>query len=154
MPVKEITSYNVYLASQSGVTSSNYSRLPNGEKRSVSSGDSYIVQYITGLELRKTYYFVVTSLEGTSESTESKEVSATPHAAVVVAGNGTIKYQPIDWTCYMIVADDGKTYDAENLPKEYEVEGQRIYFEAKIIEGYISQCAGTTIELTKIEKIP
>jgi cellulose 1,4-beta-cellobiosidase len=69
------TGYNVYMASESGVTKDNYGTKPDGNKYSAITTTSYTV---TGLTNGKTYYFVVTALDSLGESTESSEVSATP----------------------------------------------------------------------------
>ncbi|MCI0528344.1 MAG: hypothetical protein L0Y56_12965, partial [Nitrospira sp.] len=73
--VTEATSYNLYMASASGVTKSNYNTLPDGMKHTqVTSPFTHI-----GLTNGKTYYFVVTGINANGESPESDEVAATPH---------------------------------------------------------------------------
>jgi hypothetical protein len=72
--VPNATSYNLYMASQGGVTKSNYSSLPDAMKHSeVSSPFTH-----TCLTNGTTYYFVVTAVNSAGESTESAEVSTTP----------------------------------------------------------------------------
>jgi len=72
--VSGATSYNVYMASVTGVTKTNYTSLTGGaESASVSS--PYVQ---TGLTNGTTYYFVVTAVNANGESSESSQVSATP----------------------------------------------------------------------------
>lgn len=73
-PVAGASSYNVYMASQSGVTKSNYATLPDGMQHvGVTSPYTH-----TGLTNGKTYYFVVTAVNSGGESSESTEASAKP----------------------------------------------------------------------------
>ncbi len=70
------TSYNIYLASETGVDKVNYKSKANGQKiTNVSSPHT-----IPGLTNGTIYYFVVTALKGNLESTGSNEVSAEPTA--------------------------------------------------------------------------
>jgi len=76
-PVTGATSYNLYMASQSGVNKSNYGSLPDGMKHPGITGTTFTH---TGLTNGKTYYFVVTALNAGGESGESSEVFGTPMA--------------------------------------------------------------------------
>lgn len=83
------TSYNIYMASQSGVTKSS-TTLPNYAKYSSMTG-AYTV---TGLTNGTTYYFVVTSLNGFyGESSASSEVAVTPAASSTLTVSGAVKYE-------------------------------------------------------------
>ncbi len=62
------TSYNIYMSESPGVTKLSGSKIPNVTLRTFT---------ITQLELGKTYYFVVTVVNGSGESKESKELSYT-----------------------------------------------------------------------------
>lgn len=73
-PFSGATSYNLYMASQSGVTKTNYATLTEGMQHTgVTSPYTH-----TGLTNGKTYYFVVTAVNSGGESSESTEVSAKP----------------------------------------------------------------------------
>lgn len=82
-------SYNIYMASQPGVTKANYATLSDGAVF-VSTGSSHTA---TGLVNGKTYYFVVTSVNGFGESSESSEVTATPAASGAPSVTGQVRYE-------------------------------------------------------------
>lgn len=83
-------SYNLYMASQSGVSKTNYTTLTDGMVHSTSAG----TYTHTGLVNGKTYYFVVTSINSFGESSESNEVSAAPTATVgSLTVSGSVKYE-------------------------------------------------------------
>ena len=67
-PVPDATSYNLYWSTSSGVTRSSGTQIPD-----VVSGYLH-----TGLVNGTTYYYVVTALEATRESSYSTEISARP----------------------------------------------------------------------------
>jgi hypothetical protein len=93
--VSGATSYNIYMASQSGVTKSNYSTLTNGMKHEgVTSPYTH-----TSLTNGTIYYFVVTAVNSAGESSESSQVSATPSLFTgtwKTTINGTL-FQESDW---------------------------------------------------------
>src|SRR3989304_2799228 len=79
----DVTSYNLYMASQSGVTRENYAALSDGMKHAgVTSPHMH-----TNLENGKTYYFVVTAVNSNGESEESNEASAIPQQQEEEADN-------------------------------------------------------------------
>lgn len=72
-------SYNVYMASQSGVTRTNVTTLPGNMTH---IGLPAIFDHPPGLEADSTYYFVVTAQNAAGESVESCEVTARITGAV------------------------------------------------------------------------
>lgn len=77
-PVSDATSYNVYMAAQAGVTKTNFGNLLSGmQHTNVTAPFNH-----TGLANGTTYYFVVTAVNASGESTESNSVSATPTALI------------------------------------------------------------------------
>jgi hypothetical protein len=76
--VSGATSYNLYRASATGVTKANYASLPDGVRQTgVTSPASD-----TGLANGKTYYYIVTAVNGAGESAGSVECSAMPMAGL------------------------------------------------------------------------
>ncbi len=73
--VSGASSYNVYMASQSGVTKTNYATLTEGMSHTGITSSPYTH---TGLTNGTTYYFVATAVNSCGESSESAEVSAKP----------------------------------------------------------------------------
>ncbi|MEW5760545.1 MAG: carboxypeptidase regulatory-like domain-containing protein, partial [Candidatus Thermoplasmatota archaeon] len=73
---------------------------------------------------------------------------------VIVSGTGTIKYIDLEGGFWGIISDDNNSYDPTNLPEEFQVDGLRVYFEAKILEDQagIDQW-GTIVEIIKIEAL-
>jgi hypothetical protein len=83
-------SYNVYMASQSGLTKANYAALPDGSVLSNTTG----THTQTGLVNGKTYYFIVTSVNGFfGESIESNEVAIIPAASTSLSVSGLVTYE-------------------------------------------------------------
>lgn len=74
------SSYNVYMASEPGVTKGNYAGKPDGMRHeNVTSPFTH-----SGLANGRTYYFVVTAVVDLGvESNESNEVSATPQSSLL-----------------------------------------------------------------------
>jgi fibronectin type 3 domain-containing protein len=75
------TSYNIYMSESPGVTKLSGSKIPNAINPSS----------ITQLEPGKTYYFVVTVVNGSGESEESKELSYT----AVTDGIGLVYFKDL-----------------------------------------------------------
>ena len=82
--VSGASSYNLYMASVTGVTKNNYISLTSGVK-----GTGVTSPFIqTGLPNGTAHYFVVTAINANGESSESSQVSATPQAGIPIV------YQP------------------------------------------------------------
>ncbi|MGQ0702899.1 MAG: fibronectin type III domain-containing protein [Gemmatimonadales bacterium] len=75
--VSGATSYNLYSASQAGVTKANFASKPDGARRTNVTSPAAV----TGLVNGRTYFFLVTAVGTGGESRESAEVNATPQAA-------------------------------------------------------------------------
>lgn len=78
--ISNATSYNIYMAAQSGVTKSNYASLTGGAK--ITGATSPYAA--SGLTNGTTYYFVVTAVNSAGESSESSEASAAPQSSAPV----------------------------------------------------------------------
>ncbi|MDH3451696.1 MAG: cadherin-like beta sandwich domain-containing protein, partial [Gammaproteobacteria bacterium] len=77
--VAEATHYNVYRATESGVSAENYTRLTDGVVERITATTTRVLN----LENGKTYYFVVTAADGTREGAGSIEVQAAPSATAM-----------------------------------------------------------------------
>ncbi|MFO0840651.1 MAG: hypothetical protein U1D55_19245 [Phycisphaerae bacterium] len=80
-----VSSYNVYLATQPGVSPSNYASLPGGRRIAGASSPLLVSNLLNGTP----YYFVVTCVEGAGEGGPSMEASATPAPAWTQAATGS-----------------------------------------------------------------
>jgi hypothetical protein len=72
----------------------------------------------------------------------------------VISSIGTVTYVDSVGGFYGIISDDGEHYDSIDLGSEFQEEGLRIRFEAKLrddIRGI--HMWGKVIEITKIEKL-
>lgn len=82
-------SYNIYMASQPGVTKANFASLTDGMSHiGVTSPFTHM-----GLVNGTTYYFVVTSVNSFGESGESSEVAVTPATTSSLTVSGAVKYE-------------------------------------------------------------
>ena len=71
-----------------------------------------------------------------------------------VCGTGIIKFFYLEGGFYGIIGDDGNHYDPINLSKEFQDDGLRIRFKAKIREDVASiHMWGRPIEIIKIESL-
>ena len=72
----------------------------------------------------------------------------------VVSGTGTVKFINLEGGFYGIIGDDGEHYDPINLDQEFQEDGLRIHFEAKVHEDVAStHMWGTIVEITNIERL-
>jgi|GEM_PF-2419101 len=172
--VSGATSYNLYMASVSGMTKSNYGFLADGMKHeSVTSPFTHI-----GLTNGKTYYFVVTAVNANGESSESSEVSATPvlsgtappaPTGVVVTpsdGQVTISWNPVsDATSYNLYMasvsgvnknnynslTDGMIHEAVTSPFTHTglTNGKTYYFVVTAVNTH-----GESVESAQVSAMP
>lgn len=135
-PVVGADSYNVYRATQAGVSKSTYDSLPGGTKLSGQTSPVAIGSLSNGT----TYYFIVTSVRNSPafESDGSAEVSATPASAPpgapqnisAQAGNqrATLSWDPVsgaDSYVIYLASQSGVTKDNYGtLPGGRRVSGQ------------------------------
>ena len=72
----------------------------------------------------------------------------------VISSIGTVTYVDSVGGFYGIISDDGEHYDSIDLGSEFQEEGLRIRFEAKLRDDIRSiHTWGKVIEITKIEKL-
>ncbi|MBF0339881.1 MAG: fibronectin type III domain-containing protein [Magnetococcales bacterium] len=89
-PVKGATSYNLYLATQSGVNASNYASKTNG--RMITGVTTPYT--VTGLTTGSQYYFAVASVTPVGESLASLESTVTPGKKYDVAADFSATLNP------------------------------------------------------------
>ena len=72
----------------------------------------------------------------------------------VISSIGTVTYIDSVGGFYGIISDDGENYDSIDLGSEFQEEGLRIRFEAKLRDDIRSvHMWGKVIEITKLEKL-
>jgi hypothetical protein len=72
----------------------------------------------------------------------------------IISGTGTVKFINIEGGFYGIIGDNGEHYDPINLSQDFQFDGLRVRFEAKIRNDLFSiHMWGTLIEILKIEKL-
>ncbi len=72
----------------------------------------------------------------------------------IVSGTGTVTYVDLEGGFYGIIGDNGEHYDPTYLGQEFQEDGLRVRFEAKIREDIAStHMWGTMIEISSIEKL-
>jgi len=72
----------------------------------------------------------------------------------IVVGTGTVKFLAFEGGFYGIVSDDGEHYDPINLDQEFQVDGLRVYFEARILRDVGTfHMWGAVISILKIQKL-
>ena len=76
------------------------------------------------------------------------------HAENIVSGTGTITFLNFEGGFYGIVSDNGDSYDPVNLAREFQVDGLRVRFEVRILQGVLSIHAwGKCVSILSIEKL-
>lgn len=72
----------------------------------------------------------------------------------IVCGTGTIIFVDLVGGFYGIIGDDGERYRPINLPREFEIDGLRVRFQAKIRDDLADiYMWGTRVEILGIEKL-
>lgn len=71
-----------------------------------------------------------------------------------VSMTGEIRFIELEGGFYGIAGDDGKNYDPLNLSREFQQDGLRILFDAKIRTDVATiRQWGTVVEITRIESL-
>lgn len=75
----------------------------------------------------------------------------------IAEGTGTVTLNYVEGPWWDIVGDDGKHYEAGDiyaprLPQDYQVEGLRVWFKAKVI-GLSAFRAGEIVEIIAIKRL-
>lgn len=72
----------------------------------------------------------------------------------IVAETGTVVFLDFEGGFYGIIGDGGERYDSLNLDQEFEVDGLRVYFEAKILHDVATfHMWGTPVSLVKLQRL-
>ncbi len=72
----------------------------------------------------------------------------------VFTTTGTVQFIDLEGGFYGIVADDGSHYEPFGLPSEFQIDGLRVRFTARILKDAVSiYMWGTPIEILKIEEL-
>ena len=70
----------------------------------------------------------------------------------IISVTGTVTFVNLEGGFYGIVGDDGKNYEVSNLSQEFQVDGLRVQFEARLRNGVASiHMWGIPVEIIKIE---
>jgi hypothetical protein len=86
--------------------------------------------------------------------TRAKETTRADDKNEIRNMNGTIVFKELEGGFYGIEADDGKKYNPINLNKQYQKDGLRIKFDAKVKRGMVGiHMWGEYVEILKIEKL-
>lgn len=76
------------------------------------------------------------------------------YAENIVSGTGTIGFLNFEGGFYGIVSDDGEHYDPVNLSREFQVDGLRVRFEVKVLQGVGSiHMWGKVVSILHIERL-
>lgn len=71
----------------------------------------------------------------------------------LVRGTGTVRWFEVEGGFYAIEGDDHTTYDPLSLPKEFQKDQLRVYFEARIREDLMgTHMVGPLVELLTIRE--
>ena len=73
----------------------------------------------------------------------------------LVSQTGTVRFIDLEGGFYGIVADNGEHYDPMNLGQEFQKDGLRVRFQAKIRQDIASiRMWGKIVEIIRIAKLP
>ena len=71
----------------------------------------------------------------------------------IISGIATVKYISLEGGFYGLVSDDNKSYNPITLPKEFQIDGLKVKFKARVSKDQESfYMWGTIIEIIDIEK--
>ncbi len=77
-----------------------------------------------------------------------------PPVETRVEGTGTVVFVELEGGFYGIVADDGARYEPLNLPAEFQQDGLRVRFRARVLKDVASvHMWGRPVELLQIEAL-
>lgn len=149
--VSGATSYNVYLASEPGVSPSTWSLLSNGSAHLGISSPATV----SGLGNETQFFFVVTAKSSAGESSPSSQVSAIPHTltpASLPTPRQGLAGTVLDGKLYAIGGHNGSYLD---LVEVYDIASdswvtaapiiRRTELRAESLAGYVYAIAGRTI---------
>jgi CSLREA domain-containing protein/uncharacterized repeat protein (TIGR02543 family) len=147
-PVQGATFYNIYMATQSGVTKANWQSKPGGMKHEGITGTTFTH---TGLQNGTTYYFVVTAVNAAGESAESQEVSATPQAS----GGGTSATVTTPGGQVQVGLQGGTFTQGPTAQNVTPPQGWQVPYGAIAFAAQVPQAGGSvTVTLTFPQPIP
>ena len=77
-----------------------------------------------------------------------------PPGTLEVEATGTVVFVELEGGFYGIITDDGARYDPVNLPPEFQRDGLRVRFRARILKDTASiHMWGTPVEILHIEEL-
>jgi hypothetical protein len=97
----------------------------------------------------KNLFLIVLSLAIGCSTTEMDKKSEN-----IISGTGTIKFIDLEGGFYGIIGDDEQKLLPDNLNEEFQVDGLRVRYEAKVQEDVMTiKMWGKPVEIIKIEKV-
>jgi hypothetical protein len=89
---------------------------------------------------------------GCTRETKS-ELSVVPSQDIVV-GVGTVVFLNIEGGFYALVSDDRVTYEPQSLPDDFMIDGLRVRFTIRIVQGAMSfRQVGPIVEVLDIRRL-
>lgn len=72
----------------------------------------------------------------------------------IVSGTGTVRRFELEGGFFAIVGDDGVTYDPTNLAAEFQQDGLRVRFRARMRDDLVGiHMAGPIVEILEISRL-